>query len=163
MIKIAEVFGPENVALWRLVAQCGVRHVVGGISLRPRPGAGPEGQPWSFQSLLHTKTAYKNAGFEFAVIESRPPMDKIKLGLPGRDEQLEVIKQLIRNMGALEIPVYCPNWMPILGVIRTSSTAVYGIHRPGTAYRMDEVPIPLRSVLDSPLPADLADVVDALG
>jgi len=25
-------------------------------------------------------------------------------------------------MGALEIPVYCPNWMPILGVIRTSST-----------------------------------------
>ena len=86
VIKIAEVFGPENVALWKLVAQCGVRHVVGGISLRPRPGAGPEEQPWSFQSLLRTKTAYKNAGFEFAVIESRPPMDKIKLGLPGRDE-----------------------------------------------------------------------------
>jgi formylmethanofuran dehydrogenase subunit B len=34
------------------------------------------------------------------------------------------------------------------------TTAVYGIHRPGTAYRMDEVPIPLRSVLESPLPAD---------
>jgi formylmethanofuran dehydrogenase subunit B len=34
------------------------------------------------------------------------------------------------------------------------TTAVYGIHRPGTAYRMDEVPIPLRPVLDSPLPAD---------
>ena len=31
------------------------------------------------------------------------------------------------------------------------TTAVYGIHRPGTAYRMDEVPIPLRKVLDSPL------------
>lgn len=34
------------------------------------------------------------------------------------------------------------------------TTAIYGIHRPGTAYRMDEMPIPLRSVLDSPLPAD---------
>jgi mannonate dehydratase len=96
--------------------------VVGGIPLWPRSGAGPERQPWSFQSLLRAKTTYEDAGFEFAVIESRPPMDKIKLGLPGRDEQLEVVKQLIRNMGALEIPVYCPNWMPILGVIRTSST-----------------------------------------
>jgi len=33
-------------------------------------------------------------------------------------------------------------------------TAVYGVHRPGTAYRMDETPIPLRKVLDSDLPAD---------
>ena len=34
------------------------------------------------------------------------------------------------------------------------TTAVYGIHRPGTAYRMDETPIPLRAVLTSSLPAD---------
>ena len=33
-------------------------------------------------------------------------------------------------------------------------TAVYGIHRAGTAYRMDEVPIPLRMVLPSELPSD---------
>lgn len=33
-------------------------------------------------------------------------------------------------------------------------TAVYGVHRSGTAYRMDETPIPLRKVLDSDLPAD---------
>jgi formylmethanofuran dehydrogenase subunit B len=34
------------------------------------------------------------------------------------------------------------------------TTASYGIHRPGTAYRMDETPIPLRMVLSSELPAD---------
>jgi formylmethanofuran dehydrogenase subunit B len=34
------------------------------------------------------------------------------------------------------------------------TTAIYGIHRPGTAYRMDETPIPLRTVLSSELPAD---------
>lgn len=34
------------------------------------------------------------------------------------------------------------------------TTAVYGIHRPGTAYRMDEVPIPLRECLRSELPSD---------
>jgi len=41
------------------------------------------------------------------------------------------------------------------------TTAVYGIHRPGTAYRMDETPIPLRKVLDSDLPAD-HEVLDAI-
>ena len=34
------------------------------------------------------------------------------------------------------------------------TTAIYGIHRPGTAYRMDEVPIPLRPVLASGQPSD---------
>ena len=34
------------------------------------------------------------------------------------------------------------------------TTGVYGIHHAGTAYRMDEVPIPLRSVLQTDLPSD---------
>lgn len=41
------------------------------------------------------------------------------------------------------------------------TTAIYGVHRPGTAYRMDEVPIPLRKILDSPLPAD-HEILDAI-
>ena len=34
------------------------------------------------------------------------------------------------------------------------ATATYGIHRPGTAYRMDEIPIRLRPILESDLPSD---------
>ena len=34
------------------------------------------------------------------------------------------------------------------------TTAVYGVHRPGTAYRMDEVPIPLRVLLPTIYPSD---------
>ncbi len=34
------------------------------------------------------------------------------------------------------------------------TTAIYGIHRSGTAYRMDEVPIPLKAVLPSDYPDD---------
>jgi formylmethanofuran dehydrogenase subunit B len=34
------------------------------------------------------------------------------------------------------------------------NTAIYGIHRRATAYRMDEIPIPLRQVIHSPLPSD---------
>lgn len=41
------------------------------------------------------------------------------------------------------------------------TTAVYGIHRSGTAYRMDEIPIPLRGFLPSPLPSD-DEVLDAV-
>ena len=38
MIKIAEVFSPQNRSLARMVKQCGVKYVVGGIPLGPRPG-----------------------------------------------------------------------------------------------------------------------------
>ena len=34
------------------------------------------------------------------------------------------------------------------------TTATYGIHTPGTAYRMDDVPLPLRPALTSPYPSD---------
>ncbi|MCL4203727.1 MAG: formylmethanofuran dehydrogenase subunit B [Pirellulaceae bacterium] len=42
------------------------------------------------------------------------------------------------------------------------TTAVYGIHLPGTAYRMDEVPIPLRPILPPKYPSD-ADVLESIG
>jgi formylmethanofuran dehydrogenase subunit B len=41
------------------------------------------------------------------------------------------------------------------------TTAVYGVHRPGTAYRMDEVPVPLRGVLPTDYPTD-AEVLELL-
>jgi formylmethanofuran dehydrogenase subunit B len=41
------------------------------------------------------------------------------------------------------------------------TTAVYGVHRPGTAYRMDEVPVPLRAVLPTDYPTD-AEVLEEL-
>jgi formylmethanofuran dehydrogenase subunit B len=34
------------------------------------------------------------------------------------------------------------------------TTAIYGLHRPGTAYRMDEIPVPLRAFLPSEYPSD---------
>jgi formylmethanofuran dehydrogenase subunit B len=41
------------------------------------------------------------------------------------------------------------------------TTAIPGVHLPGTAYRMDEIPIPLRTLLPSPYPRD-ADVLEAI-
>ncbi len=43
---------------------------------------------------------------------------------------------------------------PVIEPAVQFTTAVYGIHAAGTAYRMDEVPIPLRKLIDSPYPTD---------
>ncbi len=50
----------------------------------------------------------------------------------------------------LDNPLAKPDWTPTVRF----HTAVYGIHRPGTAYRMDDIPIPLRSSLTTDLPSD---------
>lgn len=42
------------------------------------------------------------------------------------------------------------------------TTAIYGVHVPGTAYRMDEVPIPLRPFLESDFPTDERVLEDIL-
>lgn len=120
MLRIAILAPPQASQRWTLMKQCGVEGAVGGITLRPKPDADPEEQPWSYTSLAKAKAAYEAAGIPLEVIESRPPMEKIKLGLPGRDEEIEVVCELLRNMGKLEIPVWCYAWMPILGVMRTS-------------------------------------------
>ena len=60
---------------------------------------------WSCQSLARTKAVYENLGYQLSVIDSRPPMEQIKLAQPGRDEEVEVISEFIRNMGAVGILV----------------------------------------------------------
>jgi formylmethanofuran dehydrogenase subunit B len=47
-----------------------------------------------------------------------------------------------------------PNARPAFVAAVQITTAIYGIHAPGTAYRMDEVPIPLRRLVPSIYPTD---------
>lgn len=50
----------------------------------------------------------------------------------------------------LDYPGVIAPFTPAVGI----TTAIYGVHRPGTAYRMDEIPIPLKGFLTSKLPSD---------
>jgi mannonate dehydratase len=122
MIKVAEILAPRPSPLWAMVKQCGIRYVVGMMELdRPQSGD-PEDRPWSYTSLLRMKQAYAAEGLELAVLESRPPMDQIKLGGPGRDAEIEQVCDLLRNMGKVGIPVWCYEWMPVFNWLRTSTT-----------------------------------------
>ncbi len=54
------------------------------------------------------------AGLEVESFENVPNhfYDKLMLGLPGRDEQLENMKSTIRAMGAAGVPILGMHWMP---------------------------------------------------
>jgi mannonate dehydratase len=124
MMRIAEMFAPPESKLWRLTRQCGVEDVVGGFGGNWDKERGPNEKPWSYKALERLKRAYQDGGFNLPVIESRPPTDKAKLGLPGRDEQIADVCELIRNMGALKIPVWCYEWMPVFNWTRTATNIV---------------------------------------
>ncbi|CQR52711.1 MULTISPECIES: mannonate dehydratase [Haloferax] len=78
---------------------------------------------WEYETLLETRNRFADHGFSLDVVEDRPPMERTVLGQEGRDEEIETVKRLLRNMGRLGINVYCWVWTenPV-GVIRTSDS-----------------------------------------
>ena len=118
MLEIAEFIAPTPSPLWKLAKQAGVDLAVGGLPTADdcRPGEAP----WNLAPLRRMKARYAEGGFELAVIEARPPLNKAKRGLPGRDEEIATVCTLLENMGRLGIPVWCYEWMTDFNWVRTN-------------------------------------------
>jgi len=75
---------------------------------------------YDFRPLLMLRTRVEAAGLKLYAIENVPVShyDKVMIGAPGRDEQIENYCKTIRNMGRAGIPVLGYHFIP-LGVWRT--------------------------------------------
>jgi mannonate dehydratase len=132
MIDLADILSPRPQPWWALLRQAGVRHVVSflrGAEQEQRMfaalGLGSvaddfDAVPWGREAIARDKELFAEQGFVLSAIEDTAPMDKTRLGLPGRDEEIERIITQVRAMGELEIPVLCYNWMALSSWARTS-------------------------------------------
>jgi len=79
---------------------------------------------WEFQDLVFLRTRVESFGHKLFAIENMPRdfYDKVRLGLPGRDEQLEKVRKTLRNMGRAGI--HCLGYdFNLVGVWRTGRDA----------------------------------------
>lgn len=132
-IKLSEMLSPRPEPMWELIKQCGVTNVVALLNgaeqdLRMFASVGKEGHrgtaaadvPWSEDAIRRDRDIFTEHGFSVIAIEDTAPMDQVRLGLPGRDEQIENVITQIRAMGRLGIPTLCYNWMAISSWGRTN-------------------------------------------
>ena len=135
MVTIAEMLHPKPAPLWTLVLEAGVRDVVSLLDgaeqdarmrittsgdapvLPPTPPAGE--RPWDLAAIKTLQQRYADRGLRVVAIEDTAPMDKVRLGLPGRDEQIQHVIDQIQAMGSCDIGVLCYNWMAITSWART--------------------------------------------
>lgn len=119
---LIEFLPPRPHVLWQLSRQMGIDHCV--VKAAPElTGLPPPYEPGVLEKL-HGDLA--RAGLTLIGLEGDPfDMSRIKLGLPGREEDLVRYQQMLRTMGRLGIRLLCYNFMAGIGWHR-SNAAVLG-------------------------------------
>ncbi len=105
-MKIGTVLTPESEENLRLAVQCGVSDIV-----TRYPGS-------DLSQLKKTQQRFADFGLRLSVVEGYLPIEDIKRGCDDGTE-IEALKQLIREMGRLQIPVLCYNFMAGTDWVRT--------------------------------------------
>jgi mannonate dehydratase len=123
VVRLAEILlEPRPTPQWARLRQIGVEEAVGVLPRGPTDWRGHAAEPpWAHGPLALLRQAVEDAGLRLTVIEDNPPMDRLRLALPGREEELEHVLELVRNMGRLGIDVLCYNWMAVVPWSRTST------------------------------------------
>ncbi len=98
-----------------------------------------EAKPWEYEALAAVKEAFAKRGLQWKVLEGTPPLDKAKLGIEGRDEEIENFITLMRNMKRIGLDIICYNWMPVISWARTDFEKVGRGGALVTAFSYDKV------------------------
>jgi len=108
-------FGPKDAVTLPHIRQIpGVRGIVSALhDVSP-------GETWTKESLERHTERIDAAGLRFAVVESVPVHEDIKLGAPSRDRLIENYCESVRHIGEVGIPVLCYNFMPVFDWMRTT-------------------------------------------
>ncbi|MDX9980612.1 MAG: mannonate dehydratase [Lentisphaeria bacterium] len=94
---------------WTLARQIGVTHAV----TKAAPELSGLPAPDNLDALRTVRDRFAATGITLAGLEGDQfDMSRIKRGEPGRDEDLERYRRMLRNMAELGIPLLCYNFMP---------------------------------------------------
>lgn len=110
-MKLASVLTPLSETNLRLASQCGVE----GVVIR-YPGL-------TLEELSAAKRHPERFGLQVFAVEGYLPIEKIKIGADHDGQELAAMKQLIRHMGTVGIPILCYNFMAGTDWVRTQLDA----------------------------------------
>ena len=126
-MKLSMIVNPFTERNLQLAAQASVEEIV-----IPYPGL-------NLKELLQTKRLVESFGMKLTHVERKLPHLKNVHNLPGREEELEAIKTLVRNMGEAGMTVLCYNWMPNEDWHRTTAEAPERAGSKVTAFDISQI------------------------
>lgn len=117
MVEPALILPPDPDDRWQLASQMGVQKAV----IHPLE-VGDDQLFWEYGELLQLNNWLESAGLDFEVIEGSVPItNKTRLGLEGRDEEIEEFKRFLRYLGDIGIPTVAYDWMASVRWARTGA------------------------------------------
>jgi mannonate dehydratase len=146
---LAEYLPPRPHLLWQLTVQMGIGHAI--VNAKPeRTGLNPV---WDIEALRQIQRELAEAGLTLYGLEGDQfDLSRIKLGLDGRDEDLDRFCRMLRNLGQLGIPLLCYNFMAQIGWFR--SKADVAARGGALVSRFDLRELPADPVLTAPVTAE---------
>lgn len=135
-ISVTEYVGPGDTEIPELLAQIGATDVVGilpggeqdrrnWLASDAARGDGyiaaeVDASAWSKDALARLAEQFDAYGLRLSVLEDNPPLDRVRLAQPGRQEEVEWFCQCLESLGDAGVEVLCYSLMPRFDWIRTS-------------------------------------------
>lgn len=106
-------FGRKDPITLQMLRQIGVQGIVTALHDVPL------GEVWTREEIRDLREYIESYGMRWSVVESLPVTETIKYGGPDRDEQIEVYRRSLTNLGLEGVKCVCYNFMPVLDWART--------------------------------------------